>query len=99
MTQLTLKKNYEISIVHIMAEQYGVNIKLLVTDKKTGDYDVYSWGNGCTAAEAYDGSLWNNINNPDDLDVAIMEYMIKNLWKGLPIASKKQLKLVDKLYK
>jgi hypothetical protein len=99
MTQLTLNKNYEVAILHITAMEYGVNIKLLVTHKKTGDYDTYSWEPGCTAAEAYDGSLWNTVNTPDELDTAIMEYMIKNLWKGLPIASKKQLKLVDKLYK
>ena len=57
-SQKTLKKNYEISLLELKALKYGeVFIKLLVKDKKTGLADTFSWTPDCSAAEAYCGDL------------------------------------------
>jgi len=75
-SQKTLKKNYEISLLELKALKYGeVFVKLLVKDKKTGLADTFSWTPDCSAAEAYCGDLDNDYSC--SINLAVMDYMIE----------------------
>ena len=73
-SQKTLKKNYQISLLELKALKYGeVFIKLLVKDKKTGLADTFSWTPDCSAAEAYCGDLDNDYSSA--INHAVMDFM------------------------
>jgi len=91
MTQKQLLKNYKVSIIKITAEEYGVNIQALVTDKRTGDFDLYSWSPGCSAAECWSEELHKHpYVDGDKLDIAIMDYFL-SIVGWLPIANKEEI--------
>ena len=91
MTQNELLKNYKVSIIKIQVEKYGVNIQAIVTDKRSEDFDMYSWETGCSAAECWSEELHNYPGvDGDELDIAIMDYFI-SLIDLLPIANKEEI--------